>query len=264
LSAIGVISGREAAGIGRAAATKALAIDPQFSDAHAYMAHTAYVYDWNWPEAEKEYALALQGEGSHGQAHSWYGWGLMTRKRFDEARSHLRIAEELDPQSPNPRQNMVTDLVLERRFPAAKREIAGIFKLYPKSLVAIRDLGWVAILEKDCAAARSSAETAAEWYPDQGDKTGSPAMKVVCGQPEEARRQLEKMAKDSEKEFVSPFGMAQGYSSLHDADRAMEYLEKSAEARESLILYLEIDTLFDPIRQDPRFVALEKKVGLIP
>ena len=261
LSAIGVISGLEAAKLGRAAAQKALAIDPQFSDAHAYMAHTAYVYDWNWPEAEKEYALALQGEGSHGQAHSWYGWALTTRKRFAEARSHLQIAEELDPQSPNPRQNMVTDLIFERNFPAAKREVAGIFKLYPKSIVAIRDQGWIAILENDCAAARSSAETAFQWYPEQGDKTGSPAMKVVCGQPEEARRQLEKMARQTD--FQSPYGMAQGYTALGDADHAIEYLEKSAAARESVILYLGIDTLFDPIRKDPRFMALERKIRLI-
>ena len=263
LSAIGVISGREATQMGRAAALKALAIDPQFSDAHAYMAHTTYVYDWNWPEAEKEFNLALDGQGSHNQAHSWYGWGLMTRRRFNEARSHLQIAEELDPQSPNPRQNLVTDLAFERNFPAAQREVAGIFKLYPKSLVAIRDLGLLGILEHDCAAARSAAETAAQWYPEQSDKTGSPAMKVVCGQPEEARRQLEQEAKDSSKEFVSPYGMAQGYSSLHDADRAIEYLEKSADARESLILYLGIDSLFDPIRKDPRFQALERKIGLL-
>jgi adenylate cyclase len=264
LSAIGVISGREATEVGRAAAKKALAIDPQFSDAHAYMAHSTYIYDWNWLEAEKEYAIALQGEGSHGQAHSLYGWGLMTRKRFAEARAHLETAEDLDPQSPGSRQNMVTDLIFERKFPAAKREIAGMFKLYPKSLVAERDLGWVAILEKDCPAAKSSAQTAAEWYPEQGDPTGSPTMKVACGQPDDARRQLENMAKDAEKEFVSPYGIAQGYAAMHDADHAFEYLQKSADAKESVILYLQVDTLFDPIRKDPRFTALEKKVGLVP
>jgi Tfp pilus assembly protein PilF len=262
LSAINEIPGEEAVALGRPAAERALAIDPQLSDAHAYLALITYVRDWNWPEAEKEFALALHGEGSHNQAHSWYGWALITRQRFDEARSHLRTAEELDPQSPNSRQNLITDLILERNFPAARREVADIFKLYPKSLVAIRDVGWIAILEHDCVAARSSAETAAQWYPNQGDKTGSPVMKVVCGQPEAARLQLEKMARDGEKEFVSPYGMAQGYSSLHDTDHAMQYLEKSADARESLILYLAIDTLFDPIRQDPRFQSLEKKLSL--
>lgn len=263
LSAIGVISGREATELGRDAAKKALAIDPQFSDAHAYMAHSTYVYDWNWPEAEREYALALQGEGSHGQAHSLYGWGLMTRKRFAEARSHLSIAEDLDPQSPGSRQNMIADLTFERDFAAARREIANMFKLYPKSLVAIRDLGVIAIDEKGCAAAKSAAETAAEWYPEQGDKTGSPAMKVVCGQQEEARQQLERMAKEAEKTFVSPYGMAEGYASLHDAGHAIEYLQKSADARESVVLYMEIDSLLDPIRKDPRFVALEKRIGLV-
>jgi serine/threonine-protein kinase len=262
LSAISVISGREAAGIGRPAARKALAIDPQFSDAHAYLALSAYVYDWNWAEAEKEFSLALEAQGSHGQAHSWYGWALITRKRFEEARGHLAIAEELDPQSPNPRQNMVTDLIFERNLPGAHRETEGIFKLYPKSLVAIRDLGWIAILENDCAAGRSAAATAAGWYPEQGDKTGSPTLKAHCGQPQEARRQLEAMVKNSEKEFVSYYSIAQGYASLHEADRAFENLGKSAAAKESPILYLAVDTLFDPIRQDPRFVDLEKKIGL--
>jgi hypothetical protein len=58
--------------------------------------------------------------------------------------------------------------------------------------------------------------------------------------------------------------MAQGYASLHDAGHAFEYLQKSADARESMVLYLEIDSLFDPIRKDPRFAALEKRTGLRP
>jgi serine/threonine-protein kinase len=264
LSAIGVISGREATDLGRPAVRKALAIDPNFSDAHAFIAYSLYVYDWNWPEAEKEFALALQAGGSHSQAHSLYGWSLMTRKRFAEARSHLEIAEDLDPQSPGARQNLVNDLVFERNFPAAKHEIAGIFKLYPKSLVGVRDLGLIAIWERDCAAARSAAETAAAWYPDQSDRTGSPAMKARCGQPAEARRQLEKMADEATTEFVSPYSMAQGYASLGDADRALEYLQKSADARESVVLYIGVDALFDLVRKDPRFVKLEKQIGLIP
>lgn len=263
LGAIAVIPGRQAVRIGRDAIAKALAIDPQYSDARAYSAYFTYVEDWNWLEAEKEFELALKAEGSHGQAHSLYGWSLMTRKRFGEARSHLELAEDLDPQSPGSRQNMVNALVFARNFSAAHREIEGIFKLYPKSLVGIRDVGWVAILEKDCAAARSAAQTAAEWYPGQSDKTGSPAMKAACGENDAARRQLEQMAKESEKEFVSPYSMAQGYALLHDADRALEYLDKSAEARESVLLYSGIDQLLDPIRQDSRFRALEKRLGLV-
>ncbi|HTR36673.1 MAG TPA: hypothetical protein VMH80_12265 [Bryobacteraceae bacterium] len=262
LSAIGVISGREAAERGKAAAQKALAAAPDFSDAHAYMAYLLYTYDWNWTAAEKEYALALEASGSHGQAHSLYGWSLMTRKRFAEARSHLQTAEELDPQSPGSRQNLVNDLVFERDFTAAKREVAGIFKLYPKSLVGIRDLGLIGIWEHDCVAAKSAAETAARWYPDQSDPTGSPTMKARCGEPSAARRQLEEMAKQSEKEFISPYTMAQGYASLGDADHAIDYLRRSADAKESLVLYMGIDALLDPVRRDPRFVEFQTKIGL--
>ena len=58
------------------------------------------------------------------------------------------------------------------------------------------------------------------------------------------------------------YSIAQGYASLADASRAMEALRKSAAARESTILYIGVDTLFDPIRKDPRFVDLEKEIGL--
>jgi len=89
-------------------------------------------------------------------------------------------------------------------------------------------------------------------------------MKVACGQPAEARRQLESMVKQSAKEFVSPWGIAQGYASLGDAGHAIEFVRKSADARESLVLYMMIDRLMDPIRGDSRFIALEKEIGLIP
>jgi hypothetical protein len=61
---------------------------------------------------------------------------------------------------------------------------------------------------------------------------------------------------------VSFYSIAQGYASLHDPDRAFEYLKKSGAATESSILYIAVDTLFDPIRKDPRFIGLEKKIGL--
>ena len=222
----------------------------------------AYVNEWDWPRAEKEFKLALDAPGSHGQADTLYGWSLMTRRRFQEARTHLQIAEELDPQSPGSRSNMVVDWIFERKFPEAKREIDGIFKLNPKSLGGIRFLGWVSILESDCTAGLSAAQKAAEWYPKLEDPTGQPLVKVICGHPEEARRQLADLERKSATAFVSPYVLAEAYAGLRNTDKAIHYLEKSAEARETQVLYLEIDTLLDGLRGDARFSALERRVGL--
>jgi adenylate cyclase len=259
---------REAAARSRAATAKALALDPQYSDAHAWAAMDAYTNDWNWPMAEKEYQLALNASGPHGQVDNLYGWSLMTRKRFTEARNHLQLAEELDPESPGSRANMTTEWIFERKFLEARHEVDGIFKLNPKSLSAIRALLWIALLEGDCAAATSASRKALEWYPNVYDPTDAPHLKITCGQFDDARRQLaalgngSELSKASPAQLISPYHIAEAYARLHDADHAMEYLEKSAEARETMILYLEVDTMLDPLRSAPRFIALERRIGL--
>ncbi|HUA84212.1 MAG TPA: hypothetical protein VMB85_10165 [Bryobacteraceae bacterium] len=146
LSVLGVIPAREAADRSREAFQKALELDPDYSDGHAWAAMDAYTVEWNWPKAQREFERALAARGFHGQVNNLYGWSLMTRRRFDEARAQLQLAEDLDPASPGSRTNMVTDLIFERKFTRAKQEIDGIFKLNPKSLQGEHDLEWIAAL----------------------------------------------------------------------------------------------------------------------
>ena len=108
----------------------------------------------------------------------------------------------------------------------------------------------------------SAAQQAAEWYPKLEDPTGQPLVKLICGHPDEARRQLADLERKSATEFVSAYALAEAYSALRNPDKAIQYLEKSAEARETQALYLEIDTPLDGLWGDPRFRALERRVGL--
>ncbi len=265
LEQLRLISPHEASVRSRAAVKKALELDPNYSDGHAWVAMDAYVKDWDWPRAEKEFKIALAAPGPHYAAENLYGWCLITRKRFQEARNYLQLAEDLDPLSPGSRSNMAVDLILERKFREAKRELDGISKLNPKSLMALRGRVWVALLEGNCTAAQALCRTASEWYPKLEDPTGTPIVKAVCGQPQAARRQLAEMdqkSKTTNAEFISPYVFAEAYGVLKDADHAIHYLEKSAEEHETTVLYLQIDTLLDPVRGDPRFIALERRLGL--
>jgi len=90
------------------------------------------------------------GSRFHGQVNNLYGWSLITRRRFDEARAQLQLAEDLDPASPGSRTNMVTDLIFERKSAWAKQEMGGIFRLNPKSLQGEHDLEWIAAIQSDC------------------------------------------------------------------------------------------------------------------
>ena len=119
---------------------KALALDPANSGAHAQKALIAYTDQWDWPQAEREFRLALAA-GSHGSAENLYGWSLMTRGRFQEARTHLQIAAELDPLSLGPQLNQVSELMNERNYPEALRkdeEILSCSAHQPSGLVP----GW--------------------------------------------------------------------------------------------------------------------------
>ena len=130
LSAIGVISGREGAELGRAAAKKALELDPGYSDAHAYMAHSMYVYDWNWPEAEKEYALALGRRLSRTGAQP-------VRMGFDDAQAFHRGARpssnrrRTGPSIPQSAPEPGDGLDFEAEFPG--RETGGCGHFQPLS-----------------------------------------------------------------------------------------------------------------------------------
>lgn len=159
--------------------------------------------------------------------------------------------------------NMAVDWIFEGKYEQAKREIDGLFKLNPKSLQGLNALGWIGDLEKDCDAVRATRQRLAEWYPDLDDKASTAIGEARCGDAEAARQQLEVLARAPAGKFVSPYSIAEAYAILGDADHGIEYLERSAAARESTILYLEIDSLLDPIRRDARFTALERRVGVI-
>jgi tetratricopeptide (TPR) repeat protein len=98
---------------------KALTLDPGNSGAHALKALLAYTDHWDWPQAEREFRLSLAA-GSHGSAENLYGWCLITRGRFDEARRRLQLAAELDPLSLGPQLNQAEELMVERNYPGAK------------------------------------------------------------------------------------------------------------------------------------------------
>src|SRR4029079_15806132 len=89
----------EARGRAYAAAVRAVALDPELSDAHTSLAHVLQNFDWDWAGAEAEFQKAIAINPNNAVAHHFYSHLLAQEGRFDEARSALRIAESLDPLS---------------------------------------------------------------------------------------------------------------------------------------------------------------------
>ena len=241
---------------------KALALDPENEGAHAQNAMLAYTDGWDWPQAELEFRRVL-ASGSHASAENLYGWCLITRGRFDEARRHLQMAAELDPLSLGPQLNQVSELFAERRYAAAKEKDAQVLKIAPDNLVALQMATSIAFWQNDCRAASVSSGNVLRLY------RGSPyaqlstlAAEAICGHSEEARAHLDELSRGDPPGHLSPYSLAAIFAIRRDSDRAFTYLEKSAELREPALLMLKVDRPFDSLRSDARLSALERRLGL--
>jgi tetratricopeptide (TPR) repeat protein len=240
---------------------QALAIDPHLGDAHGLLASRYYSYDWNWPQAEREFRLAL-AEGALAPTEQRFGSALITRGRFQEGMAHLQTALELDPLGESPRVNQFFGFYFQRDYASARRELEAVLGRSPDFLAGHVLLVLTATVEKDCQTADLQAQWTRVHYPTPLADFVSALASGCRGDVAGARRALESAASASGKPFASPYQLALGYALIHDGSTALAYLDKSADMREPQILYLEVEPLFDSIRSDAHFLTLERRVGL--
>ncbi|MGA3190184.1 MAG: hypothetical protein ABSF22_24020 [Bryobacteraceae bacterium] len=241
---------------------KALALDPGNSGAHAQKALLAYTDHWDWPQAEREFRLSLAG-GSHGSAENLYGWCLITRGRFEEARRRLQLAAELDPLSLGPQLNQVEELMVEQNYPEAKRRVEQILATAPTNGVALALATSIAYWQRDCPAATASSRKLLDLYPKAAAaRLTSLIADSTCGHAAEAGLAVDELFRHPVG-YLSPYSVAATYAVRSDTEHAMSYLQQSAELREPSLLMLKYDRSFDRVRQDPRFIALERRLGLL-
>ncbi|MGA3202819.1 MAG: hypothetical protein ABSF12_10025 [Bryobacteraceae bacterium] len=241
---------------------KALALDPANSGAHAQKALLAYTDHWDWPQAEKEFQLALAG-GSHGSAENLYGWCLITRGRFEEARRRLQMAAELDPLSLGPQLNQIELLMVERKYPEAKRKVEQILRTAPANPVALSQAAAIGFWQRDCAGATAASRKLLEAYPQApGPRLSALAADYVCGHTDEASAATRELFRHPSG-YLSPYSMAGAAAIGGNADSTIEYLQQSAELHEPRLMMLKWDRVFEGVRQDPRFIALERRLGLV-
>jgi TolB-like protein/TolA-binding protein len=246
----------------REALEKAIDLDPHNAEAHGELADIVYSWDWNWPRAELEFRDAIR-DGARAPTHSYYGWALATRGRFEESHQQSRIAEDLDPLGSGARFNEAMAYMFERKYDKATGLLRGILDLRPNALDAHLILGAIGAAAHDCKMADANFEWSARALRAPVTTLGLGFASACNGQTNTARKYFEEAASGAGSGFVSPYQLAMGYAYVGDKNRALAYLEKSAAAKEQQILYIRFDAAFDSLRSDPRFLALETKLGLL-
>ncbi len=256
-------SPKQGTGEMEAALHKALDIDPELGEARGLLAELHSIRDWNWPSAEREYRQAID-EGAPAFVHMMYGWGLATRGQFVKAHEQLRLAQDLEPLSLDARFFEALAYYIEHRFAEAEKLTRDILALNAGYLPGHGLLVLLEVLERNC----EEAAPQVEWFTRQ---PAMPLTKVLLawesacrGEHERAESYLEQAARPAGPGYASPYLIASAYALLDENENALEYLQKSAADHEPQILYLKYAPEFTGIQEDPRYIALERRVGLEP
>jgi serine/threonine protein kinase/TolB-like protein/Tfp pilus assembly protein PilF len=259
----GNLPSTEALSKGKAAALRAVALDDSLAEAHASLAFIAETHEWDWPTAEREYKRALELNPGYAAGHNWYAGYLIYFGRFEEGIAEAKRARELDPLSLVINNALGGRLLIAGRVNEAIEQIQKTLEMDPNFAPAHNRLGW-AYLEKgmkDEAIAEFQKEIALSGSdPDESVDLGYAY--AVMGKREQAERILAKLKKKRERSFVSPVTLGIVSGALGDKDEAFAWLEKAYELRDPQLTYLKVGPRFTPLRSDPRFQDLLRRMGL--
>ena len=253
--------GKEAWAKEKDAAQKAVSLDPNLADAHLSLA-LALAGDFDWPGMNREMNRALELNPNLALARDQFAWLLTVHGRFDEAVAQSRKAVELDPLSPLININLAWWLHCARRFDDAIAQARKTLAPDPNYAWALRTLGWSLRWKGDATGALAEMQKAQSLDPDPWSIGCFGYALAVSGDRAKAGQILRDFEILAKQRYVSPAASMVVYLGLGEKEKALEGLERCYADRDTQCWFLKVDPLYDSIRNEPRFQALLKKVGL--
>jgi len=248
----------------RKAALTALELDPTLAEAHVSLAIVATCYDWDSIAAEKSFRRAIELNPNHAGAHQWFEICLtFLEGKYGEAISELERAQELDPLNLYIKIRLGFMYIYLYDFDPAIELFQRVLKLEPKYALGHLSLGnayWVkGMSEKAIAEVEMALRLGGRSVANVGTLGN---LYGQTGKKDKAKALLAELEERSKKGFVSSFWVAVIYLGLSEIDKVFEWLYKAYDERDSSLIYITVVPPVDPIRADPRFMNLLKKMGL--
>jgi TolB-like protein/DNA-binding winged helix-turn-helix (wHTH) protein/Flp pilus assembly protein TadD len=257
----GVIPPQYAFSLARAAATEALALDPDLGQARTSLAFALDLYGWEWDAAEKEYERAIKLSPAYATLHLWYAWHLLVTGRTDEGIAELRKAESLDPLSLIIGADLADALCIARRYDESVAESQKVLELDPNFAVAHYELGQTFEQKQMHGEAIAEFQKAIELSGHGGAFDSNLAYAYAAsGRKEDALKILADLESRREQNPSADANIALVHVGLGDQDQAMIWLNKAYEARFNPSILLR--PAFDPLRSNAQFRDLRRRIGL--
>jgi serine/threonine-protein kinase len=242
----------------RAAAIRALEIDEDLAEAHATLADLKYLFEWDWPGAERGFRRAIALNPNYATAHQWYANYLAVMQRPKEACAEMFRAQELDPLNSVIGMDVgLTCYYTAGDYNKAIEQYRKVLELDPSFGLTYLYLALAQVARGDFEEATSVLETVKRLGPEEPDPIALLGYTfALTGRRREAEEALEELKALSKRRYVSAFPIAWVYVGLGDKDRAFAWLEKAYLERAGRLTYLKVLRAFDPLRSDPRFQRL--------
>ena len=258
----GAISPRDAGSRAGAAARSAIETDGTLCEPHASLALVRFWYEWDWKAAEESFLRAIELNPSYSFAHQWYASFLNAMGRFEEAHAQHRLARELDPLSLLLNMSAADPFFFSRQYDRAIEHLSTLLEHEPRFVPAVFNLGRAFVEKGMFPEAIEAFEKAIQL---SGNREGLPALAHAyarAGQTEQASGILEELKRVPEGRYQDSTMIARVYLGLGEVDQALEWLWKGLEERSFWNVFLRVDPVYDPIRQDPRFQEVLQSAGL--
>ncbi len=247
----------------KAEAMKALKLDENLAEAHASLAFAAFRYDWNWQEAEKGYKRALAFNPNYATVHQFYGLYLDSMGRFEEGLLEYDRARELEPLSMIINTLMGLHYYFSRQYEQAAKQLNTTLEMDPNFAFAHWSLGSVYLQKPNLGDAIAQFQKAVAL---EGGNPRYIAFLGIAyasvGKRSEASKILGDLQELSKRRYVSSVWRAFILADMGGKkDEILEALERGYEDHYEYMCFLKVDPLYDPLRSDPRFQALLRRMN---
>jgi len=243
--------------LAREAALRALEIDDTLAEGHTSLGAIMAYHDWNWSGAEAEFKRAIELNPRSSEARRQYGWYLSVVGRHEEAIEEAELARELDPLSLNANNDLGVAYCFARLYDRAIEQLRKTLELEPKFFRCHLFLAASYI-------PKLMYEEALAEFQGAGAVPELIALGLaLTGKVAEARRVLARAMRSRGREVNGVFA-ALSYDALGERDSAFEWLEKAHNNRQWHVMWLKVGPPLDPLRSDPRFDDLIRRMSFPP
>lgn len=257
----GVVPPTDSYPLAKNAALRAIEIDNGLADAYASLAFAQICGDYDWIEAEKNAARAVQLNPNHSFARLWYSYVLLTIERFDESLEQAKRAVELDPLNYLTHQILALNYFMARRYDEAVEQVNLNVKNFPGIGTAYHLQSWFLRNLGRHDESLNAIHRAIELLGDSLFAKISHAQALAAaGKRAEAEEVLQRVFEQGKQRYISYYHIAIVYAYLNEKDKALAALERAYEDREGWLIWLRVEPSLDNLRSEPQFKHLQKKI----